>query len=228
MSGDLASRLAEVRARIARAAVRCGRDPGSVALVAVTKTVPTERIREAYEAGLRDFGENRVQEALSKMGALPADTRWHLIGRLQTNKINKVLDRFALVQSVDSVGLADGLSKRLAGRVQKVLLEVNTSGEDSKAGVEPREATEAVRAIRAKPGLALRGLMTVGPLTGDADRRREAFRRLREIFEAVRKADGTGSGFDVLSMGMSADFEEAVEEGSTLVRVGTALFGERG
>lgn len=227
LNSGFQSRLRELNERIARAAERARRDPSGVKLVAVTKTVPADRIREAYEAGLRDFGENRVQEALPKQAMLPEDVRWHLIGRLQSNKINKVMGRFVLIQSVDSLELARQMSQRRSTTPQEILIEVNTSGETTKAGLAPGETVRIVREMALLPGLELRGLMTIGPLTGEIQARRAAFQNLRELYETIRRASGMPGRFDILSMGMSGDFEEAIEEGSTLIRVGTALFGER-
>lgn len=220
-------RLQDVRKRIDEAARRSGRDASSVTLVAVTKTHSVETIQTAYQQGLREFGENRVQEALTKIDALPSDIRWHLIGQLQTNKINKSRGRFCLIHSVDSVALGSDMSSRLSADPQEILLEVNTSGEVSKSGVDLTSAIQSVRELSALPNLKLRGLMTVGPLTEDLVRQRESFRVLRSLFDRIRSEGWVGTGFDVLSMGMSSDFEIAIEEGSTLVRVGTALFGHR-
>jgi pyridoxal phosphate enzyme (YggS family) len=230
MGASMASfedRLKDVRGRIADAARRSGREPSTVTLVAVTKTHPAETLRPAYENGLRDFGENRVQEALPKQAALPPDIRWHLIGQLQTNKINKIPGRFVLVHSVDSVSLAKAMSDRFAAEPQDILLEVNTSSEASKSGVSPAGAVQAVGELLSLPHLRLRGLMTVGPLTDVEAKQREAFRTLKGLFDDVRARGQAGSRFDILSMGMSSDFEAAIEEGATLVRVGTALFGQR-
>ena len=224
---ELEDRLREVRAKIAEAAARSGRSFNAVTLLAVTKTFPVETLQQAYDLGLRPFGENRVQEALPKMEVLPSDIQWHLIGQLQTNKINKVLDRFVMIQSIDSTHIAQGLSTRLGGRSQDVLLEVNTSGEASKSGVSPEDALSNARVVAGLPGLILRGLMTVGPLTGSEQKQREAFKKLKELFEVAKSEGFAGDGFSVLSMGMSGDFETAIEEGSTLVRIGSALFGKR-
>lgn len=226
-SPDISEKLRTLRARIGEAAVRSGRKPEEVALLAVTKTFPVEALRDAYDAGLRDFGENRVQEALGKIASLPLDIRWHLIGRLQSNKINKVMGKFALLQSIDSIELGRALSARLEGKVQDILLEVNTSGEESKAGVRPSEASSTGEELSQMPGLRLKGLMTVGPLTQDEGRQREAFKKLKGLFEEMRRKAGTGGSFSILSMGMSGDFESAIEQGSTMVRIGSALFGER-
>ncbi|HET9868874.1 MAG TPA: YggS family pyridoxal phosphate-dependent enzyme [bacterium] len=223
---DIRARIQDVKDRIAAAAGRSGRDPRSVTLLAVTKTFPVEALRQAHAAGLRLFGENRVQEALVKQPLLPADIEWHLIGQLQTNKINKVLGRFGLIQSVDSLHLAKALSARLT-EDQEVLLEVNTSGEASKAGFAPQELPRAFDEALGLPRLKVRGLMTVGPLTQEGEARRRAFRTLRSLFDGVKGRAPEPAAFSILSMGMSGDFEEAIEEGSTLVRVGSALFGER-
>ena len=221
-------RLQDVQNRIADAAARSGRNPDDVILLAVTKTFPLEVLKAAYGVGLRNFGENRVQEALEKMPQLPMDIRWHLIGQLQSNKINKMVGKFVLVHSVDSLHLAQALSQRVTGSPQEILLEVNTSGEVSKSGVGPEEAMATAMAISQLPNLHLRGLMTVGPLTKEKDKVRDAFKRLKELYEESRKEEWAGRAFDILSMGMSGDFEIAIEEGSTLVRIGSALFGSRG
>lgn len=227
MNMSLTGRILEARRRIGEAARRAGRDPSAVTLLAATKTVPPGRIREAWEAGLRDFGENRVQEALAKMPILPPEARWHLLGPIQKNKIPKVLGRFVLLQAVDSTTAAETLSRRVSGQAERVLLEVNVSGEASKAGVAPGEALAAARTVASLPGLCLKGFMALGPHTEDAAKVRDAFRRMRDLFEAVRR-EGFAPEWDTLSLGMSGDFEIAVEEGSTLVRLGTFLFGERG
>lgn len=224
---EFLDRLYQVQKRIAEAAVRAGRKPEEITLLAVTKTFPIEAIRQAYEAGLRDFGENRVQEALGKISELPSDIRWHLIGQLQTNKINKIIGKFVLIHSVDSIHLLEALSTRLGGTSQDLLLEVNTSGEQSKSGVPPEEAVAVAERIVALTHLKLKGLMTVGPLTENAQKQREAFKKLKGLFNEIRGKDWVGPAFSTLSMGMSSDFEIAIEEGSTLVRVGTALFGSR-
>ncbi len=220
------ARIDEVQSRIAMAARRAGRSAQAVTLLAATKTLPVEIIQEAYDAGLRQFGENRVQEALEKQARLPRDVHWHLIGQLQTNKINKVVDRFELIHSIDSLKLAKGLSERLSGS-QEILLEVNSSGEATKAGFAPLELQSLFAEINRLPNLKIRGLMTVGPLRGDGDVKRGAFKILKELFETLKPQADRPGDFSILSMGMSGDFEMAIEEGSTLVRVGTALFGER-
>ena len=226
-TSNIQNRIRDVQKRIADAARRAGRQPDEVTLLAVSKTQPMEAVRAAYESGLREMGENRVQEALEKMGRLPLDIHWHLIGQLQTNKINKVLGKFSLVHSIDGLRLAEAFSARLPRGSQEILLEVNTSRESSKSGVTPEEAVSIAEQIARLPGLKLKGLMTVGPLTEDSLKQRDAFKKLRGLFETIRGKSGGGSDLSTLSMGMSGDFETAIEEGSTLVRVGTALFGSR-
>jgi pyridoxal phosphate enzyme (YggS family) len=230
---SIAENIAIVRERIEAAARRAGRAPQDVALMAVTKTQPPARIREAYAAGLRIFGENRVQEFMGKNVALADlhDAEWHMIGHLQTNKAGKAVELFGAVDSVDSVKLAeklDAASRILATKVS-VLIEVNVGGETAKSGVAP-DSPELEALLQAAPRLeALNfcGLMTVPPFTDDPEGSRSHFRRLRELRDSIAARMLAGVGMDVLSMGMSHDFEVAIEEGSTCVRVGTAIFGAR-
>jgi pyridoxal phosphate enzyme (YggS family) len=230
---SIAENIAIVRERIEAAARRAGRAPQDVALMAVTKTQPPARIREAYAAGLRIFGENRVQEFMGKNVALADlhDAEWHMIGHLQTNKAGKAVELFGAVDSVDSVKLAeklDAASRILATKVS-VLIEVNVGGETAKSGVGP-DSPELEALLQAAPRLeALNfcGLMTVPPFTDDPEGSRSHFRRLRELRDSIAARMLAGVGMDVLSMGMSHDFEVAIEEGSTCVRVGTAIFGAR-
>ena len=224
----ISDRLAAVRGRIAAACSRAGRDPATVVLVAVTKGFPADAIREAMAQGITDFGENRVQEAEAKILAVSPRPRWHLVGHLQTNKARRALQLFDVVQSVDSAHLADELGKRAqqAGRVLPCLVEVNTSGEATKFGVEPERALELLERCRALPALRVQGLMTIGPLGGGSEGARAAFRALRTLRDRAAGDGLLAEGAD-LSMGMSEDFEIGIEEGATLVRVGTALFGPR-
>jgi hypothetical protein len=222
--GTIAERLATIERRIGEAARRAGRDPKAVTLIAVAKTHPPEMVQAAFAAGARAFGENYVQELRAKQEALAAlgpDLRWHLIGHLQKNKAKDVVGRVALIHGVDDAALADTLGGRAAraGVVQDVLIEVNVGGEASKAGVEPAALPGLVDHVRATPGLRLRGLMCIPPPPPVPEANRGAFRSLA----ALARAHGLGE----LSMGMSDDFEVAVEEGATLVRVGTAIFGPR-
>jgi pyridoxal phosphate enzyme (YggS family) len=216
------ARLEEVRRRMARAAERAGRDPQTVTLVAVSKTHPVESLRVAHAAGVQVFGENYVQELLRKQAALAGlDLSWHLVGRLQRNKAKDVVGRVALVHSVDSAPLAEALARRAAaaGVVQDVLVEVNLAGESSKAGVAEAGLDALLEAIAPLSSLRCLGLMTMPPPTDDPEASRPAFRALARLAAA--------RGLVELSMGMTGDFEVAIEEGATLVRVGTAIFGER-
>jgi pyridoxal phosphate enzyme (YggS family) len=222
-------RLSAVRSRIASAAERAGRDPASVLLVGASKQVAAGKLREAVAAGLSDLGENRVQEAREKIEALrDLAPRWHLIGHLQSNKAKLAANLFDWVHSMDSEPLARELDRRAAeaGRKLAVLVEVNTSGEPSKFGVAPGAVLGLLKVVTACSALEPRGLMTVGPLTDDVEASRSAFRELARLLGDARRAF-PGARLDQLSMGMSADFEIAIEEGATIVRVGTALFGPR-
>jgi pyridoxal phosphate enzyme (YggS family) len=224
---DIQNQIHDIQKRIQDSAARVGRNPLDILLLAVSKTVSSDNIQKAYDAGLKDFGENRMQEALEKMPLLPWDVRWHMIGQLQTNKINKTLGRFVLIHSIDSPELAQAVSNRQGDHTQDVLLEVNTSGEPSKSGVDPSQTLLVVQTLSRLPHLKLKGLMTVGPLTKDLSKQRDAFKKLRELFEQIKLKKSLGDSFSILSMGMSGDFEMAIEEGSTLVRVGSAIFGIR-
>ena len=215
----LAEKLAAVRARIARAADRARRDPAQILLLAVTKIFPAEAIQQAYALGLREFGENYVQEFESKapsVGGL-SGARFHLIGHLQSNKAAKAAELFQVVQTVDSAKLARRLND--TGRTLDVMLEVKLSKEEAKSGADPGGVPALIESVRACPNLRLRGLMTMPPWSEDPEAPRGYFRRLRELAEV--------NGLTELSMGMSNDLETAIEEGSTCVRVGTALFGKR-
>lgn len=215
----LAERLAAVQARIARAADRARRDPAGILLLAVTKIFPADAIQAGYDLGLRDFGENYVQEFEDKapvVGELPG-ARFHLIGHLQSNKAAKAAELFQAVQTVDSAKLARRLND--AGQTLDIMLEVKLSPEETKHGADPRDVPALIEAVRACPHLQLRGLMTMPPWSEDPEAPRGYFRTLRELGEA--------HGLAELSMGMSNDLETAIEEGSTCVRVGTALFGKR-
>jgi pyridoxal phosphate enzyme (YggS family) len=230
---SIAGNIAEVRERMAAAARRVGRDPADVTLMGVSKTFSAEAIREAYAAGIRVFGENRVQEFSGKSWDLHdlAEAKWHLIGHLQANKAAKAAELFTAIDSVDSVKLAERLNA-MAARLRKtlpVLIEMNVGGEEAKSGIVPgSEELEKILAGTPQWGnLAVRGLMTVPPYTDDPEGSRLFFRQLRGMRDEIAARNLTGVRMDVLSMGMSHDFEVAVEEGSTCVRVGTAIFGER-
>lgn len=223
---DLAANVAQVRARIAAAANRNGRRAEDVSLVAVSKTVDAARVREAAAVGLRSFGENRVQEARDKVAGVP-DVSWHLIGSLQRNKVKEAVRLFTVIESVDSEALAEELSRR-AGQQERavdVLVQVNIAREPQKHGASPEEAAAVVRRTAALPGLKLRGLMTIAPAASDPDEARPVFRALRELRERLQ--DSAGLALPELSMGMTDDFEVAIEEGATMVRIGRAIFADR-
>lgn len=220
---ELSDRLAALRGRIAAACGDAGRDPSDVELLAVSKTFPAEAVREAYDAGQRAFGESRQQEAAPKIEVLPPDIRWHFIGGLQRNKVRKVLGGFGCIHSVDSLRLAEYLD-RVAGEEGKrpaVYLEVNVAGEASKGGFSPDELLAAAESLPGLGHLELLGLMAIPPEEGA----RKWFARTRELRDRLESRSGLR--LPGLSMGMSGDFEEAVREGSTIVRVGSALFGNR-
>ena len=225
-STSFQQRLDAIRDRIAAAATRTGRDPDAVRLVAVSKTFPPGAIDEALRAGVSILGENRVQEALAK-APLCGTAEWHFVGRLQRNKIRHALGLFTTIHSVDNLPLLHDIARiqEETGQRPRLLLEVNVAGESSKIGFTPKTLREAVREALALGGLDLVGLMTVPPWVPDPEMSRRHFRALRELRDAVQ--DDTGAALPELSMGMSADFEVAVEEGATFVRVGTALFGKR-
>jgi len=234
MSNDIVTNLEHVRQRIAAACRRANRSPEEITLVAVTKTVAPERIRIAWEAGVRDFGENRVQEAAEKIPLLhDLAPRWHMIGHVQSNKAKPVVDLFAMVQSVDSAEIAERLNRRalVVGRTLPILLEMNVGQEASKFGfdVSPAEwdhTSAAIGSIVALPCLSVQGLMTVAPIATSPEQARPYFRKLRLLRDRLRSLWPQVSWVH-LSMGMSDDFEVAIEEGATIVRLGRAIFGPR-
>lgn len=221
--------IEQVRAAIAQSAERVGRNPADVTLVAVSKTMPVELVQMAYNLGVTDFGENRVQEALPKIETFhPQDARWHMIGHVQSNKAKRVAGPFALVQSVDSLRLAEALNRHASevGRRLPVLLQVNVVGEASKEGVSLDEAVELTRQVVALPSLSVEGLMTIAPLVENSEDARPVFRQLHLLRERLRD-EAPQSTWQHLSMGMTGDYRVAIEEGATIVRVGRAIFGER-
>lgn len=226
--GSIRERAADVLDRMARAAARAGRRAGEVRLVAVTKTQSAERVAEARAAGLEVFGENYVQEAEEKIRAVPG-AEWHLIGKLQGNKAGKAVSLFPWIQTVDSASLLAAISRRAAaaGKTVDLLVEVNLAGEGSKAGVPPEGLQAILDAAAGRPGIRVRGLMAIPPFSEDPEAGRPYFARLRALLaESARRAP-PGAEMTELSMGMSHDFEAAIEEGATMVRVGTAIFGPR-
>ena len=230
---SIAANIHDVRERIAAAARRAGRPPEEVALMAVTKTFPPELIRQAYEAGQRLFGENRVQEFAGKFDVLRdlGGAEWHMIGHLQSNKAGKATELFAAVDSVDSLALAEKLNAAAQSRGKRMaaLIEINIGGEAAKSGLAPNspELEQLLAGAARFDALEFRGLMTVPPFTDDPQQARPYFRRLRQLRDQIAARRLPRVNMDVLSMGMSHDFEVAIEEGSSCVRLGTAIFGER-
>ncbi len=220
-------RLDAVRDRMSSACERAGRRPDDVRLVAVSKTYPPEMIEAAVRGGCDCFGESRLYEALPKMDACPGNLEWHFIGHLQRNKVQQVVPAFALIHAVDSLRLLERIETvaEAVGKRAAICLEVNVSGEASKFGLAPAEVPEVLEAVNGMPHVDVRGLMTMAPFTPDAEAARPVFRRLRECRD--RWAEQSGFALETLSMGMSNDFEVAIEEGATLVRVGTCIFGKR-
>ncbi|MCS7233093.1 MAG: YggS family pyridoxal phosphate-dependent enzyme [Synergistetes bacterium] len=227
---DVKSRVESVLERINRVCERVGRSYEEVKLVAVSKTFPPEAVREAFFAGIRLVGENKVQEALEKYEALKdLDIKWHMVGYLQRNKVKKALKIFDFIQSLDRLSLAEEIdkeAKRMGIGKVKVLVEVNISGEPTKHGVKPEELLEFINSLSSFGSIDVRGLMTIGPLTEDREKIRKSFRKMKELFDKVRQ-EFPSLNWEYLSMGMTDDFEIAIEEGSNMVRIGRAIFGPR-
>jgi pyridoxal phosphate enzyme (YggS family) len=224
---DLTANFAAIRERIQTACARAGRDPNAVALVAVSKGQPPEMVRAAGELGQTLFGESRVQEAKVKVDQCPGHLRWHLIGHLQSNKCRDAVGLFGMIESVDSLALAEEIQKWAdrEAKTMPVLLEVNVAGEASKFGFKPEQLLSDLKQINALPKIEIHGLMTIAPWTPEPEKARAIFRRLAELRRQCQES--LGAPLPHLSMGMSGDFEVAIEEGATLVRIGTALFGPR-
>jgi PLP dependent protein len=224
---SLIENLEKIQQRITAAGARSGREPGSITLLAVTKSQPPEVVREAADCGQILFGENKVQEAKAKISSCPERLRWHFIGHLQSNKCRDAVALFEMIQSVDSLPLAQEISQRAeqAARTMPVLLEINVAGEASKFGYSQDKLLAELKQISALPRIEIQGLMAVPPWSPEPEKSRPHFRRLRELKQSCEQA--LGGSLPHLSMGMSGDFEVAIEEGATLVRIGTALFGPR-
>lgn len=219
----------EVEARVRKACERSGRDRREVTLIAVSKTKPVSMIREAMEAGAKVFGENKVQELCEKYEMLPKDLHWHMIGHLQRNKVKYVVDKAELIHSVDSLRLAEEISKEAVRKnlQAKILIEVNVAEEESKFGVRMEETEDLIRQISVLPNICINGLMTIAPYVTDPEENRPIFRSLRKLAVDIKMKNIDNVHMDVLSMGMTGDYEVAIEEGATMVRVGTGIFGER-
>lgn len=208
---------------------RAGRARKDVALIAVSKTKPLSMLQEAYAAGVRDFGENKVQELMDKIPQMPNDVRWHLIGHLQRNKVKYIVDKVAMIHSVDSLRLAEEISREAAKRniTADILIEVNVAGEESKFGASVDGASSLVERIASLPAIHVRGLMTIAPYTENSEDNRCHFQKLKQLSVDIGRKNIDNVSMDVLSMGMTGDYSVAIEEGATYVRVGTGIFGER-
>ena len=225
----VAENLEQVRKNIELACKEAGRDPKEVTLISVSKTKPVSMLQEAYDAGSRDFGENRVQEIMEKYGQMPEDVRWHMIGHLQKNKVRQVIDKAVLIHSVDTVELAEQIEKDAAKRdlTVDILLEVNVAEEESKFGFRTEEVEAAVMKIKEFPHVHIKGLMTIAPFVSNSEDNREVFKKLYQLYVDIRSKNIDNVNMSVLSMGMTGDYEVAVEEGATMIRVGTGIFGAR-
>ena len=225
----LKENLAQVEKNIQMACERVGRDPGEVTLIAVSKTKPVEDLMEIYDAGIRCFGENKVQELCDKIDKMPEDIQWHMIGHLQRNKVKYIVDRVALIHSVDSFRLAEeiNIQAKKRGIVVPILVEVNIAEEETKFGVTREDAIELVKQIAALDGLQIKGLMTIAPYVVDSEENRPFFRKIKDLSVDIMKQNIDNVCMDVISMGMTGDYQVAIEEGATMVRVGTGIFGKR-
>lgn len=225
----LKDQLQEVEKRIQAACDRAGRKREEVTLIAVSKTKPVETLQEAYDLGVRIFGENKVQELTAKYEALPKDIHWHMIGHLQTNKVKYIIDKAELIHSVDSLKLAETIEKEAAKHdlIADILVEVNVAEEESKFGMKMEEVIPFVEKVSAFPHVRVRGLMTIAPFVEDPEENRSIFTDLHKLYIDIKKKNHDNDTVSVLSMGMTNDYEVAIEEGATMVRVGTGIFGAR-
>ena len=225
----LKENLEEVEEKIAKACERAGRAREEVTLIAVSKTKPVEMLQEIYDEGIRDFGENKVQELTAKYEALPKDIHWHMIGHLQTNKVKYIIDKAELIHSVDSLKLAETIEKEAAKHdlIADILVEVNVAEEESKFGMKMEEVIPFVEKVSAFPHVRVRGLMTIAPFVEDPEENRSIFADLHKLYIDIKKKNHDNDTVSVLSMGMTNDYEVAIEEGATMVRVGTGIFGAR-
>lgn len=226
---ELENNLRQVEENIRKACAKAGRSRSEVTLIAVSKTKPVEMLQTIYDLGPRDFGENKVQEMCEKMEVLPQDIRWHMIGHLQTNKVKYIVGKTALIHSVDSLHLAEEIEKQAAKRnlCVPILIEVNIAKEESKFGIHKEETVALVRQIARLPHLQIKGLMTIAPFVENPEDNREYFKQIRQLSVDIAGQNIDNINMDVLSMGMTGDYMVAIEEGATMVRVGTGIFGER-
>jgi hypothetical protein len=225
----IASNIDRVKEHIKKAAERSGRSADDIVLIAVTKTIDVERIKAAVNCGIKDLGENRVQELTAKYPYISDDVRWHMIGRLQTNKVKYIIDKVSLIHSVDSLKLLKEIDKRseIANRIMDILIEVNVAGEASKGGVAVEDVIDFVKQSASFENIRIKGLMTVAPQADDPEIVRPYFVQMNDLSYKIKKLKLDNVEMKYLSMGMSGDFEVAIEEGSNMVRIGTAIFGER-
>ena len=227
--GEIQQNINQIQKRIEAAAQRSGRKKEDILLLAVSKTIDVERIKEAVACGLKELGENKVQEILEKYEPMGEEVKWHLIGHLQTNKVKYIIDKVKLIHSVESLKLAEEISKRAkkANKVMDILIEVNMAAEESKFGVAPEDTLSLIQKIALLDNICIRGLMTVAPFVENSEENRECFRRMKQLSVDINAEKIDNVYMDILSMGMSDDFEVAIEEGATIVRVGTSIFGRR-
>lgn len=225
----LKENLAQVEENIQRACERAGRNREEVTLIAVSKTKPVEMLQEIYDEGIRVFGENKVQELVDKYEVLPEDIRWQMIGHLQRNKVKYIIDKVDLIHSVDSIRLAESIDKEAEkkGVIANILIEVNVAKEDTKFGLMPEEVDDFIEQIKKLEHICVKGLMTIAPFVSDPEENRPIFARLRELSVDIGKKNVDNISMSVLSMGMTNDYQVAIEEGATMVRVGTGIFGAR-
>ena len=225
----LKENLENVEQKIQAACERSGRDRSEVTLIAVSKTKPAEMVQEAYDLGIRLFGENKVQEIMDKSEVLPADIHWHMIGHMQRNKVKYIIDKVDLIHSVDSVRLAETIDKEAEkhGVIANILIEVNVAKEESKFGIMPEEVPEFVEKIAGFPHIRVKGLMTIAPFVENPEENRPIFAHLRKLSVDIAKKNIDNITMSILSMGMTNDYQVAIEEGATMVRVGTGIFGAR-
>lgn len=226
---DLEKNLNEVKEKVKDACIRAGRQQESVTLIAVSKTKPVSDLAAVYECGVRQFGENKVQELVEKYEQLPKDIQWHMIGHLQKNKVKYIVDKVALIHSVDSFSLAEEISKQAVKKqvTVPILIEVNIAGEETKFGIQKEETAELVRAVSVLPNVRIEGLMTIAPFVQNPEDNRDYFREMKKLSVDIAMQNIDNVSMKILSMGMTGDYQVAIEEGATMVRVGTGIFGER-
>lgn len=229
MKDAIKQNIAQLNRRIAEAAVRSGRKPEDILLLAVSKTIDVPEIKEAVSCGLTELGENKVQEIMDKYDPMGNGVQWHLIGHLQTNKVKYIIDKVKLIHSVESIRLAEEISKRAVqkNRTADILVEINVAKENTKFGILPEEAEDFIKEISLFPNLCVKGLMTVAPFVENGEENRKFFRQMKQLLVDINRKNINNRDMDILSMGMTGDFETAIEEGATIVRIGTGIFGAR-